>query len=524
MRLVTILPALVASGAILAGAALAQSVSDGNLLKPDPSNWLMYSGTFDSQNHSLLKQITPGNAHTMQAKWTYHMAGMKDLEAVPLVVDGVMYIAQFNRLDAIDARTGNIIWKYQRQPVSTAWQKGTAVYGNKVYIVTSDSHLVALDTRNGSVLWDVKSDGGNILAGGAPMVARGKVIVGGNRPDGFLQAYDAETGKYIWTWYAVPKMGEPGAETWGGETPQGGPIWTSGTFDAEQNLLIWGTGDPRPTWTGKERPGDNLYTDSIVALDVETGKLKWYFQNTPHDVHDWDSLEKPVLIDAQYKGKPRKLVVQANRNGFYYILDRTTGEFLQGTPFVHKLDWASGLDAKGRPIVVPGHDPSVMGTTTCPSSMGATNWPSPAYNPNTGYFYVIVAEGCSVNTVSSSGAGGGYAESPKPDQGWQAFVRALDATTGKIMWEYRAVRSNHYGPGLVSTAGGVIFAGEQFGQFTALDARSGKPLWHYNTGDLITASPIVYSVDGHQYVAIASNTNVFAFGLPDAAPVGGNTP
>ena len=214
----------------------------------------------------------------------------------------------------------------------------------------------------------------------------------------------------------------------------------------------------------------------------------------------------------------RKLVLQANRNGFYYVLDRTTGEFLQGTPFVRKLDWASGLDAKGRPIVVPGHEPTAAGTTTCPSSMGATNWPSPAYNPDTKYFYVIVAEGCAVNVAS--GNGGGYNESPKEGEGWQAFVRALDATTGKIMWDYRAVRSNHYGPGLVSTAGGVIFAGEQFGQFTALDAKSGKPLWHYNTGDLITASPIVYSVDGKQYVAIASNTNIFAFGLPDAAPAG----
>jgi len=504
--------------AATAGTALAQSVAGDHLLKPDPRNWLMYSGTYNAQNHSLLKQITPANAHAIQAKWTYHMAGMKDLESVPLVVDGIMYISQFNRIDAVDARTGNIIWKYQRQPVSTAWQKGTAIYGNKIYVVTNDSHLLALDTRNGSVLWDVKSDGGNILAGGAPIVARGKVIVGGNRPNGFLQAYDAETGNYIWTWYAVPKKGEPGSETWGDYTPSGGPIWGSGAFDPEQNLLIWGTGEPRPTWTGKERPGDNLYTDCIVALDAETGKLKWYFQNTPHDVHDWDSLEMPILVDTMFKGKMRKLVLQANRNGFYYVLDRTTGEFLQGTPFVRKLDWASGLDAKGRPIVVPGHEPSAAGTTTCPSSMGATNWPSPAYNPDTKYFYVIVAEGCAVNVAS--GNGGGYNESPKEGEGWQAFVRALDATTGKIVWDYRAVRSNHYGPGLVSTAGGVIFAGEQFGQFTALDAKSGKPLWHYNTGDLITASPIVYSVDGKQYVAIASNTNIFAFGLPDAAPAG----
>ncbi|HEX3754735.1 MAG TPA: PQQ-binding-like beta-propeller repeat protein [Rhizomicrobium sp.] len=519
MNRASVLPILLAGFALASGVTLAQTVTDTNLLKPDPRNWLMYSGSYNSQNHSLLKQITPQNAHLLQAAWTHHMSGMKDLEAVPLVVDGVMYISQFNRMDAIDARTGNIIWQYQRPPLSTAWQKGTAVYGNKIYITTSDSHLVALDTRNGHPLWDIKSDGDNILAGGAPLVVRGKVIVTGNRPNGFIQAYDAETGKYLWTWYAVPKPGEPGAESWGKQVPQGGPVWASGAFDPEQNLLIWGTGEPRPTWTGTERPGDNLYSDCIVAIDVETGKLKWYFQNTPHDTHDWDSLEMPVLIDAVYQGKPRKLVVQANRNGFYYVLDRTTGQFLHGAPFVHKVNWATGLDAKGRPIVVPGHDPSALGTTTCPSSMGATNWPSPSYDPDTKYFYLNVAEGCAVN-VTSAGGGGGYNESPKEGEGWEAHVRALDALTGKIMWDYRAVRSNHYGPGLVSTAGGMVFAGEQFGQFTALDAKTGKPLWHYNTGDLITASPIVYSVGGKEYVAISSSTNIFAFALPDAPEEG----
>jgi alcohol dehydrogenase (cytochrome c) len=508
-------------GAIAPGAA---QTPDDALLTPSAKDWPTYSGSYDSRRYSTLSQVNTGNVHTLQAKWVYHMAGMRDLEISPIVVNGVMYLSQFNRLDAIDARTGNIIWKYQRQPVSTAWQRGTAVYGNKVYVVTADSHLVALDTRTGGVLWDVKSNGGMVLAGGAPLIAHGKIIVCGNRPDGFIQAYDAETGKYIWTWSPIPKKDDPAYASWGGGVPNGMPIWVSGSYDPEQKLLFWGTGQPEPQWVGKDRPGDDLYSDSVVALDVDTGKLSWHFQFTPHDTHDWDALEMPVLVDAVFKGQPRKLLLQANRNGFYYILDRTNGKFLAGAPFIQKLDWASGLDANGRAMIVPGHDPTVKGSVTCPSTAGATNWPSPTYNAKTHYFYLVIAEGCGVNTIASSvpGAGTGYNESANAP--WQAHVIALDAFTGKKMWDYEAVRSNHYGPGLVSTAGGIVFAPEQFGQVTMLDARSGKALWHFNTGDLITASPITYSVDGRQYFAIASNSNVFTFGLPDSTPAKGAKP
>jgi alcohol dehydrogenase (cytochrome c) len=500
-------------GADASGVARVQP-ADQALLRPDPQNWPTYSGSYDSHRYSTLREVTAANAHNLEAKWAYHMSGMRDLEISPIVMNGVMYLSQFNRLDAIDARSGNVIWKYQRQPVSTAWQRGTAVYGNKVYAVTSDSRLLALDARNGAVVWDVKSYGGLILAGGAPLVAHGKVIVSGNKPDGFIQAYDAETGKYIWTWSPIPKAGDPALASWGGAPPNGMPIWVSGSYDPELNLLFYGTGQPEPQWVGKQRPGDDLYSDSVVALDVDTGKLKWYFQFTPHDTHDFDALEMPVLVDAIFQGKPHKLLLQANRNGYYYVLDRTNGKFLLGAPFVSRIDWASGLDANGKAILTTGHDPSVKGTATCPSTAGATNWPSPTYDPDTHYFYVVVAEGCGVNTVASSapGAGTGYIESANAP--WQAYVIALDAFTGKKMWSYHAVRSNHYGPGLVSTAGGIVFAPEQFGQVTVLDARSGKALWHFNTGDLITASPITYSIDGRQYFAIASDTNVFAFGLP----------
>jgi alcohol dehydrogenase (cytochrome c) len=487
------------------------------LRNPDPKDWLTYGGTYSSQRYSPLKQITPANVSRLQAKWVYHMDGASRMQPTPIVMNGVMYISMFNRVDALDARSGNIIWKYQRQPASASPQRGTAVYGNYVYVTTSDSHVLALDARTGGVRWEVKADGGFAISGGAPIIADGRLIVTGNRPSGFIQAYDAETGKHLWTWTTLPTPGDPAYATWGGSPPSGAPIWVSGSFDPVLNLLYYGTGQPNPQWTGFERPGDNLYSDSIVAIEVKTGKLAWYFQNTPHDVHDWDSLETPVLVDSMFKGQPRKLLLQANRNGFYYVLDRTNGEFLMGTPFIDKLDWATGLDAKGRPIVAAGHEPSVKGTTTCPSTAGATNWPSPSYSPDTHYFYVHATEGCGVNFITSStapDAGTGYYETPTAP--WQLYVRAIDAFTGKKVWEYKEVRSNHYGPGLVSTAGGVVFAPEQFGQITVLDAENGQPLWHFNTGDLITASPITYSIDGQQFFAIASGTNVFAFALSDS--------
>jgi alcohol dehydrogenase (cytochrome c) len=515
---------LLSSLLFCAGVTALAQVTDQTLLKPDPQDWVMYSGTYNSQRHSLLKQITPATIANLQAKWVYHMNGQEAIQAVPIVSNGIMYVSQFNRVDAIDARSGNIVWQYQRQPpVPRGAQRGTAIYDNKLF-VTADggTTLVAVDARTGHTVWETKVPDPWRLAGQAPLVAKGKVIVSGNQPSGFIQAYDAATGKFAWIWNVIPqKAGDPGSETWAGDSFKlnGGPVWVSGSYDPEQNTIFYGTGQPGQQWAGETREGDNLYSNSIVAIDVDTGKIKWHFQNTPHDVHDWDSLEMPVLIDAPFRGQPRKLLVQANRNGFYYVLDRTNGKFLLGTPFVSKVDWASGLSPEGRPILTPGHDPSVEGSHTCPSTAGATNWPSPAYNPDTNLFYVVAQEGCGLvlrttNRPGTANVGGGYLESPKPEEAWQLFVRAIDATTGKKVWDYEQVSSFHYGPGVLSTAGGVVFAGEHKGQVTALDARTGKSLWHFNTGDLITSSPISYAIDGHQYVAISSGTNVFAFALP----------
>jgi alcohol dehydrogenase (cytochrome c) len=356
-------------------------------------------------------------------------------------------------------------------------------------------------------------------------VIKGKVIMGIAPGDhglnGFLDAYDIETGERLWRWKAIPEPGEPGNETWAGDSWKtgGGDTWLTGSYDPEMNTLFWGIGNPAPDFDGDVRKGDNLYTESIVALDANTGKMKWYFQNTPWDVHDWDSVEIPILVDKEFKGKKRKLLAQANRNGFYYVLDRETGEYLLGTPFVQKLNWAKGLDPKGRPIRVPGVIPSMQGTKTCPATSGATNWMSPAYNPDTGYFYVVAQEGCGINYKSRDTfrPGGvpymatGYIEAPADP--WQMYVRALDFTTGKLMWEYKQVNSRRYGAGLLSTAGGLIFAGDDQGFLTALDAKTGKDLWHFNTGQQISAQPITYELDGKQYVAIANGSNLVTFAL-----------
>jgi alcohol dehydrogenase (cytochrome c) len=514
---------LVAIFLLVAGLTVPAQVTDQDLLKPDPGDWLSYSGTYNSQRHSQLKQITPENAGRLQSAWVYQLVGQQHVQAVPIVADGVMYVSQFNRVDALDARTGSIIWQYQRQQVSTSPQRGTAVHGNKVFVTTTDSKLVALDARTGNTLWEASVAGERYrFAGQAPLVAKGKIIMSGNQPFGFIQVFDVETGKHLWTWNAIPQSAkDPGANTWAGDSWKlgGGPIWVSGSFDPEMNTIFYGTGQPGSQWAGDVREGDNLFTECIVALDIDTGQMKWYFQFTPHDVRDWDALEAPVLIDREFRGQPRKLLVQANRNGYYYVLDRTNGRFLFGTPFVSKLNWSSGLSPEGRPILIPGNEPSVQGSTTCPSTMGATNWPSPAYSPDTGYFYVMAQEGCSINFRVSDrpGAGGGYIRSPREDERWRFFLRALDAATGKRVWEYEHVGSLRYGPGVLSTAGGVVFAGEHRGLFTAVDARIGKPLWHFNTGALITSAPVTYSVDGRQYVAIISGASVLSFALPESS-------
>ncbi len=500
-----------------------------DLLRPTPANWISYNGSYNSQRHSLLKQIDIRNVHALAPRWIFHVPGAQRLESVPVVVDGVMYVSQPNEVYALDARTGRLIWEHHRQPaLHRGPNRGVAVYGSRVYFGTPDAHLVALDALTGNLLWDVQmadpKDG--YWCPVAPLALKDRIIVGIAPGDhglnGWLDAYDAQTGKRLWRWWAVPRPGEPGSQTWPGDSWKtgGGDTWLTGSYDPQLNLIYWGIGNPAPDFNGDSRMGDNLYTECMVALDADSGRLQWYFQFTPHDVYDWDSVEIPILVDAPYQGRPRKLLVQANRNGFYYVLDRTSGRFLHGTPFVQRINWASGLAEDGRPMRVPGVEPSLQGTKVCPATAGATNWMSPAYNPETNWFYVVAMEGCGINTKSADSfqPGGhpfmatGYIESP--EEPWEMHVRALDLTTGKLQWDYPQIGSRSYGAGLLSTAGGLIFAGDDQGVLTALDARTGKALWHFNNGQRISASPITYSVEGRQYVALSAGSNVVAFGLP----------
>ncbi|MCC6585238.1 MAG: PQQ-binding-like beta-propeller repeat protein [Bryobacterales bacterium] len=510
---------------LVAGCASAQ-VRFEDIVKGSGENWLTYAGDYRGLRHSPLKQITTGNVGSLVPKWTYHVPKANGLRTNPIVYEGVMYITAPNEIRAIDARSGRLIWAY-KDPKSKkeAVNRGAAILGDKVFYVTADCYLVALNRSSGAVLWSKKY--GDIelgeFASTAPLVVKDKVLVGNAGGDtgmrGYIAAMSAETGEELWRTFTIPKKGEPGSESWGKFIDYGGgATWLSGTYDPDTNTLFWTTGNPWPDFYGGDRSGDNLYSCSLLALDADTGKMKWYFQFTPHDTHDWDAQSWPVLIEVAWEGKPRKVVLHANRNGFFYMLDRATGKFLRATRLVEKLDWAKGIDANGRPILIPGKDPTPNGNLVCPGVRGATNWMAPSFNPDTGYFYVVVLEQCDIFTSSSkepepkknfSGGGAG----PRPKDVGQFFLRALDPKTGNKVWEYPMTGPGESWAGTVSTAGGVVFFGDDDGQLVGVDAKTGKHLWHYNMGEGLTASPITYAVGGKQYVAIASSTAIFSFGL-----------
>lgn len=518
--------------ALLSGANFshAQDVTFDRIVKSqqEPHNWFTYSGDYAGTRHSRLKQITPGNVGQLAMEWVFQTGATGNFQATPLVVDGIMYVtAQDNRAFALDARTGRVLWRYQRQlpdKVGGA-NRGFAMLGNKLFLATLDAHVVALDAKSGAVLWDVevadRTKGYFFTL--APLVVKDKVIVGisggENGIRGFIDAYNAETGKRDWRFYTIPGPGEPGHETWEGDSWKtgGAPAWMSGTYDADLNMIYWGIGNPGPDYYGHDREGDNLYSCSVVALDADTGKLKWHYQFSPHDVHDWDANEVPMLLDLNYEGRPRKLLVQANRNGFYYILDRTNGEFLRAKAFA-KVTWAKEIGKDGKPVILPDTSPTREGNYVCPGVVGATNWWSPSYNPETGFFYVAVREQCdkyfALQQPYKEGQWwvGGGTQTPPGENAYGA-LRALDPRTGELKWEFKY----HTPPwaGTLSTAGGIIFAGDMDGYLIAFDARNGKELWHKQTGTAVWASPMTYAVDGKQYVAIPAGASLYAFALPD---------
>ncbi len=512
--------------AFTASLPAAAQVKFEDILKGPGENWLTVAGDYRGLRHSPLTGITTANAGSLVPKWVYHVPKANGLRTNPIVHAGVMYITGSNEIRALDARTGRLIWEYKdARSKKDAVNRGAAILGDRVFFVTADVHLTALDRRTGAVLWQKQygriEDG--LFASAAPLAVKDRLIVGVAGGDtgmrGYVAALSAEDGRELWRLYTVPAKGEPGSETWGKYIEYGGAgTWLSGTYDPDTNTLFWCTGNAWPDFYAGDRPGDNLYASSVLAIDADTGKRKWHFQFTPRDTHDWDAQSWPVLLEVPWQGKPRKVVLHANRNGFFYMLDRNTGEYLRSTRLVEKLDWASGIDAKGRPIEVPGKQPTPTGNRTCPGVRGATNWMSPSYNPATGLFYVVTLEQCDVFTSSAKKpepnknfSGGGA--STKPNEIGQFFLRAFDPKTGGKVWEYPMTGPAESWAGTLSTAGGVIFFGDDDGHLVGVDAKTGGHLWHFQMGEGLNTSPISYAVDGKQYVAIASATAIFAFGL-----------
>jgi alcohol dehydrogenase (cytochrome c) len=497
----------------------------------EPGNWLTYSGNYAGHRHSRLMEIDRANVSRLEPVWVYQTREPGVIEATPLAVNGVLYVTEHPHIiTALDGRTGRPVWNYRRPAAKGVAgccgpvNRGGALLGDTLFTTTFDGRLLALDARSGTLRWEIPvvdpATGHSLTA--APLAVKDKVIVGISGGEfgirGFLDAYEANTGARVWRLWTVPGPGEPGHETWAGTSWKtgGAATWLTGSFDPELNLLYWSTGNPAPDYNGDDREGDNLYSNSILAIDVDTGKLKWHFQFTPHDVHDWDSNQVPILVEGVVKGQKRKLVVQANRNAFYYVLDRVTGEYLSGTQFA-KQTWAEGLDVKGRPIRKPDTAPSATGTLVYPGLAGATNWFSPSYDPATGLFYLQAREDYAqtfykVKTTYEAGKhfeGGNARDVPGSEH--RGVVKALDALTGSIRWQF-----DLYAPafsGVMSTAGGLVFGGTREGNFFALDAATGKPLWRFQTGAPISADPVSFEVDGRQHVVIAAGQAIFAFAI-----------
>ena len=498
-------------------------------------DWSSYNGSATSNRHSPIDQIDRNNVDQLTTEWFFPIHDMRMVEGTPVVIAGVMYVTAANQVYALDAATGREIWRYSQPRTeglvgdpAIGLNRGVAVREDLLFTVTDHAHVIALDRFTGELVWDAEMADyrDHYGAVAAPLVVDDLVIAGISAGDtglrGFLDAYHAVTGERAWRFWTIPAPGEPGSETWGDPDVlrRGcGATWLTGSYDAELDLLYWPTGNPCPDLNGERRPGDNLYTNSVVALTPRTGALEWYFQFTPHDTHDWDAQEPLLLIDEEFQGRPRKLLIQGNRNGFFYVLDRTNGQFLLGEPFVNQT-WAAGMDDSGRPIVLPGSDPTDAGSDVCPAIRGATNWWATSYHPGTKLFYLLAHESCMTYTKNDrdwqrgrSWLGGTVRLADGSPN--QKFIRAIDIQTGRTVWSYAQTGKAQTYSGVLSTDGDLVFFGEDSGAFAALDARSGTPLWHFQANQDWKASPMTYMVGGRQYVAIASGLGFWAFALPE---------
>ena len=506
-----------------------QELLDG--LPADGSSWLTFGGNYANHRHSPLTQITPENVARLAPQWTFQTRTLGNFETTTLIRDNVLYVTgPQNVAWAIDARSGREIWEYRRDLPSdlTACcglvNRGFGMLGDKLFMVTLDAHLLALDMKTGEIVWDVTLEEykNGYAATIAPLVVKDKVIIGvaggeyGIR--GFIDAYEAQTGKRAWRFFTIPGPGEPGNDTWAGDSWKigGAGVWVTGAYDPEQNLVFYGTGNPGPDYHSESRLGDNLYSDSLVALDADTGELRWHYQFTPHDVHDWDATEVPILADLTIGGQPRKVVMFANRNGFYYTLDRVTGKVIVAQPFV-TTTWAKEIAPDGRPYALPGHTPDEQGELTCPDVTGGTNFWPPTYDPAQQIFIVNAREACATyfawkpDYVPGDRFTGGATQR---EEGSFGAFRALDPTTGDLKWEFRLLTPAS--AGLLTTASGLLFGGDNEGNLLALDSRTGKLVWDYQMGaNLHGTTPITYMLDGRQHLLVPAGTTLTAWALPD---------
>ena len=525
-RLLTSVSALLLP-ALLAG----QGLDLSKLGQPPTDSWPTYHGDYTGRRYSTLKQINQSNVKQMTLAWVYRSnlgpggAGgfNTSIKATPLVVNGVLYFASPDHCWAIDARTGRELWHYSWQTSGGIHigNRGVGMYKDWIYFETPDNWLVSLDAKNGKERWrieiaDVKQE---YFSTPAPIVIKNHVIigVGGDSLDvpGYLESRDPETGKLQWRWNSTPRKGEPGAETWPNPEAMehgGGMTWVPGSYDPDLNLIFWPTGNPNPVMSGQGRRGSNLWTASIVALDLDTGKLKWYFQCSPHDTHDWDATETPIMIDGEINGQPRKLLAQSNRNGYFFVLDRTTGQNIVSTPFIN-INWSKGVDSKGQPIPDLVKDPKTDGTLVMPASGGAANWPPPSYDPDTGLFYVNSAQSYSIffltDTDDKPQGYGGRDQSLLS----RSTLKAIDYKTGRVKWEHPYPGRAGGGPGILTTAGKLLFTGDPHGNFVAFDPADGKILWHAQLGANVGNAPITYELDGQQYVVTGGGDSLYAFTL-----------
>ena len=500
------------------------------------ADWPTYHGSPGANRYSALTQIDRGNVARLAPKWVFPIPNAATVENTPLVVDGLMYVSNANECWALDAGSGRQVWHYQRARTkgitgnaAAGFNRGVGWSGDRIFMLTDNAHLMALDRFNGELLWETEMADWhqNYNGTSAPLVVGNLVISGTAGGDegvrGFVAAFDQATGREAWRFWTVPKQGEPGSETWTAKAIEhpSGATWMTGSYDPQLEMVYWPVGNPGPDFYGDDREGDNLYTDSIVALEAKTGKLKWYYQFTPHDVHDWDAEEPPVLVDADWQGQPRKLLIQANRNGFFYVLDRASGQLLLARQFLKKLNWADGIGKDGRPILKPLPEAPGGGLYVCPGFQGGTNWFSTSYNPATGLYYFQALERCNVFNKKSMEweAGKGYmggTARPAPGETFEKSLRALNIQTGEIVWDVAQVSGTlTASAGVLSTASGLVFFGENSGGFMAVDAKTGAPLWQFPTNQVWKASPMTYQFDNKQYVAIAVGQSIMAFGLTD---------